>query len=116
VVTEPSPLYTTKAALEKSGFKVLENPTIKGLSGFEHHFDFVAIKEGRKIAISVKWADPLSIVLEIAKALDVGNEVIVAVHGTLPFDLRVPGKRGHVKLVEFLETSELEEKLLNALA
>jgi len=90
--------------------------TSQRLSGFEHHFDFIAIEEGRRIAISVKRADPLSIVLEIAKALDVGNEVIIAVYGTLLFDLRAPGKRGRVKLVEFLETSELEEKLLNALA
>jgi len=116
VVANLSPLYATKAALERSGFKVLENATIRGLSGFEHRFDFVAIKEGRRIAISVRRADPLPIVLELAKALDVGNEVVIAVCGTLPSDLRAPGNRGRVKLVEFLETSELEEKLLNALA
>jgi len=116
VVADLSPLYAVKATLEKSGFKVLENPTIRGLSGFEHGFDFVAIKEGRRIAISIKRAEPLPIALELAKALDVEDEVIIAVYGTLPFGLQAPGNKGRVKLVEFLEASELEEKLLDALA
>jgi hypothetical protein len=103
-------LRAAKAALEELGFSVEEGARVKGLSGFEHRFDLLARRGARVICVSIAEANPLSLLAELAKGLDVEHEVVVAAEGGAPREAPEPA-RGRVKVVAFRSSEELAEEL-----
>ena len=108
-------IAAVKAVLGNLGFRVEEGVTVNGLSGFVHSFDLAARKGGRVVYLSVKPANPLSLVAEVAKSVDVKEEVIIAVVGELAQSVD-PSKGGRVRVVPFRSAEELAEKLKQMLA
>jgi len=100
-----------KAALEAAGFAVIEGK-VRGFSGYLHDFDLAVEGRGRRVYVSLTHAEPLALLAELAKALDVGEDVVIAVLGGA---LSVPPPRGRVRLVAVEDIGELEGKLLDAL-
>jgi len=100
-----------KNVLERKGFKIFEKYIIKGLSGFEYCYELVAVKGDRRVAIAFKQTEPKTLVLELAKALDLEEEVVIAVSGSLPLVLERPVKRKRVKLLRYVDATDMKEKL-----
>ncbi|MEM0345314.1 MAG: hypothetical protein QW189_05325 [Thermofilaceae archaeon] len=100
-----------KAALEAAGFAVIEGK-VRGFSGYLHEFDLAVEGRGRRVYVSLRPAEPSALLAELAKALDVGEDVVIAVLGGA---LSVPPPRGRIRLVSAEDIGELEEKLLDAL-
>ena len=99
-----------RAVLEGLGFEVEEGVAVKGLSGYVHTYEFRAARGGRALLVSVKPADPKLLLLELARALDVREEVLLLVRGRLPPGFKDP-PNSRVKLVTFESLRELEEEL-----
>jgi len=100
-----------KAALEAAGFTVAEG-RVEGFSGYLHEFSFAVEERGRRVYVSMAHAEPLALLAELAKALDVGEDVVIAVLGGAP---SVLPPRGRIRLVAAEDIGELEEKLLDAI-
>ena len=67
------------------------------------------------VYLSVKPANPVSLLAEVAKALDVEGEVVVAAAGELPEAFKL-SREGRVKVVPFKSAGELAERLKRMLA
>ena len=67
------------------------------------------------VYLSLKPANPLSLLAEVAEALDVEGEVVVAAAGELPEAFKLP-RGGRVKVVPFKSAGELAERLKRVLA
>jgi len=80
-----------------------------------HSFDLAARKGGRVVYLSVKPANPLSLVAEVAKSVDVKEEVVIAVVGELAQRVDLSKDR-RVRVVPFRSIEELAEKLKRILA
>ncbi|MEM0223764.1 MAG: hypothetical protein QXJ99_05135 [Thermofilum sp.] len=100
-----------KAALEAAGFAVIEGK-VRGFSGYLHEFDLAVEGRGRRVYVSLRPAEPSALLAELAKALDVGEDVVIAV---LCGALSVPPPRGRIRLVSAEDIGEPEGKLLDAL-
>ncbi|MEM2410739.1 MAG: hypothetical protein QXL64_09730 [Thermofilaceae archaeon] len=100
-----------RGVLEAAGFAVIEGK-VRGFSGYLHEFDLAVEGRGRRVYVSLTHAEPSALLAELAKALDVGEDVVIAVLGGAP---SVPPPRGRVRLVAAEDIGELEEKLLDAL-
>ncbi|MEM1909835.1 MAG: hypothetical protein QXH81_09190 [Thermofilaceae archaeon] len=100
-----------RGVLEAAGFAVIEGK-VRGFSGYLHDFSFAVEGRGRRVYVSLRHAEPLALLTELAKALDVEGEVVIAVVGGA---LSVPPPRGRVRLVAAEDIGELEGKLLDAL-
>lgn len=104
------------SALGEIGFHVRGDATIEGLSGLKHSFDIVAQRLDRLVCLSVKQPTPTALLIEMAKSLDVREEVIVAVIGDAPQGL-APGVNGkRFKVVPVNSPEELASKLKDLLA
>ncbi|MEM0225540.1 MAG: hypothetical protein QXF46_01540 [Thermofilaceae archaeon] len=54
-----------KAALEAAGFAVIEGK-VRGFSGYLHEFN-LAVEGGRRVYVSLRHAEPLALLAELAK-------------------------------------------------
>ncbi|MEM0023583.1 MAG: hypothetical protein QXJ38_02175 [Thermofilaceae archaeon] len=100
-----------RGVMEAAGFAVIEGK-VRGFSGYLHEFDLAVEGRGRRVYVSLTHAEPSALLAELAKALDVGEDVVIAVLGGAP---SVPPPRGRARLVAAEDIGELEEKLLDAL-
>ena len=100
-----------RRVLEAASFTVAEG-RVEGFSGYLHDFDLAVEGRGRRVYVSLTHAEPLALLTELAKALDVREDVVIAVLGGAP---SVPPPRGRVRLVAAEDIGELEEKLLDAI-
>ena len=80
------------------------------MSGLVHQFDLLASGKGRKILVAARCASPRHLLIELAKALDVDEEVLILFRGSLPSDFKEITE-GRVKVITFETPSELESKL-----
>jgi len=109
-------IAAVKTTLEGLGFLVEMSISAKGLSGFEHRFDLAARKGSRVVYLSVKPANPMSLLAEVVKGFDVKEEIIIAAMGEPPPRAVEISKEGRVKIVPFKSAEELVEKLKQILA
>ncbi|RLE85001.1 MAG: hypothetical protein DRJ96_02365 [Thermoprotei archaeon] len=80
-----------KRLLEEEGFKVEFGGVVKGESGYEYKFDVVAWREGRRICLDFAGPEKGTLLLAMAKALDVKDS-----------DFLILVKRAPPRLVEML--------------
>lgn len=76
-----------KRLLEEEGFKVETGGAVKGKSGYEHKFDLVAQKESRRIYLDFAGPEAGTLLLALAKALDVKDSEFVVLVKSAPHRL-----------------------------
>ncbi|MEM4805718.1 MAG: hypothetical protein QXX25_06515 [Thermofilaceae archaeon] len=105
-----------KAALEGLGFEVLVNAVVEGVSGLKHSFDIVARKRDRLVCVSIRSPDPVLLLLEMAKSMDVRGEVFMAILGNPCGGLPKESNGKRFKMFSVKTPKELAEKLRELLA
>jgi len=103
-----------REALVGLGFALLPG-SVRGRSGFTHSFDLAGERAGRRVYVSVRRGDPLELLAEAAKAIDVDGEVVVVVAGQLDPSAPRP-TAGRLRLLAASSPRELAERLRELLA
>jgi len=127
VLPEKVELFVKKVALRnikdillRSGYRLLEPPIIAGVSGINHQFDIVGLKNDSKVAIS--YYDPSTdeniqshILNLLGKSTDVKDAVIIdlvrADVGISLNGLKLFGGMGNQHIILYESIEELREKL-----
>jgi len=102
-------LRAAKAALEELGFSVEEGAR-EGPERLRAPLRPPGA-QGREGRLRIdRGSEPLSLLAELARGLDVEHEVVVAAEGGAPREAPEPA-RGRVKVVAFRSSEELAEEL-----
>lgn len=109
-------ISASKTALESIGFEVYVDCTVEGLSGLKHSFDIIARRSNRMVYISLRNPNPMELLIETAKSMDVRGEFLVAILGDLPQELPLKFNGQRFKMLPVKSPEELAIRLKKLLA